>query len=81
METATEDGSFDKQVISKKGFKKLIRILPVIKEEIPAAELFTNSHDYEDDYQFSWYDDYACENGCCACCGCSCGDYWDDEDH
>lgn len=30
-----------------------------------------------------WMDamDYACENGCCRCCGCSCDDYdlWDDD--
>lgn len=26
----------------------------------------------EDDDEDWWMEDYACENGCCQCCGCSC---------
>jgi hypothetical protein len=28
-----------------------------------------------------WENDYACENGCCSCCGCTCYDYdYEDEE-
>ena len=49
--------------------------------------LMDESFDYvfqEEESSYSWEDDYACPNGCCACCGCSCGyydgTYDDDED-
>jgi len=32
----------------------------------------------DDDCEHDWRDYYACENGCCSCCGCSCG--WEDDD-
>lgn len=56
-------------VYSKKDFKKTIKsseITDIIN--MPESEC--------DD--FNYYDDYACENGCCACCGCTC-DWYDEE--
>lgn len=36
-------------------------------------------YDEESDDDYWWMDEYACENFCCPCCGCTC--YWgDDED-
>lgn len=71
MEMEDSGGFFNKSIMSKKKFKYLIKDLSYTKEEIPASDLFSicTIEDY------NYWDDYACENGCCSCCGCSCYDY------
>lgn len=48
---------------------------------ITNKDIFEINHDngipVDDEYDF--YDDYACENFCCACCGCVCDFYDPDE--
>jgi len=34
----------------------------------------------EEDYEYDWSNDYACENGCCACCGCSCYEFYEEDE-
>lgn len=43
-------------------------------------DYYPEDHEY-DDYD-DWMEDYACENGCCRCCGCSCwmNDYDEEDD-
>ena len=41
-------------------------------------EPYADEDDPEDDDDEWWSGVYACKNGCCACCGCTC--YWDDDD-
>lgn len=38
-------------------------------------DYYPEDHEYE--YYDDWYNDYACENYCCACCGCDC---WTEEE-
>lgn len=46
-------------------------------KELAEDEVCSNCFldDEDDDW---WMEDYACENYCCICCGCSCY-YYDDE--
>lgn len=60
----------------KKTFKKILRTLPAYTLEGLETQLFFNELDNGDGDSEYWIN-YACERGCCACCGCSCNDYYD----
>lgn len=62
----------------KRNFKLLIKDLPMKITEIEPEDFHPiGSEQYEHD-DCCWVGDYACENYCCSCCGCSCYDYEDD---
>lgn len=68
---------------SKRYFKEFIKLpFPISNQEIDPYDFFldySNKVDYSYEEGGSSWPDYACENGCCACCGCSCFYDADDE--
>jgi hypothetical protein len=64
---------------SKRAFKQFLQLpFAVTIVEMDNNDFFVEyinkSHNYEQDH----WSNYACENGCCSCCGCSCNDtHWD----
>jgi hypothetical protein len=66
-----------KYAASKRYFKEFLRLpFPIIIEEMDNKDFFLEYYNRYDDYiQDDWSELYACENGCCSCCGCSCNDH------